>query len=331
MHDRLTIIRPVALGEDFASAVRRTWDRELSLAFDHLTLLDARLACGDFEAVLALIRAAAPAPALPLFVARYMRWAGDLQSAAAAWDNVARSLELLQGDAVDPELRRASFGELAPVATDLGDAPLAARLLGLARQAAGAGMPVTRSTDTADGARGGQASASAPTDAFIGSAGASIRSADDDATLIREVVSGTLGIEPDAARGRLRLRPRLDRLAELDVRQVRFGDGSVSLSAVFTGGSITGGTGPTTGDALDRGKHRLVIRVEQESGSIPVTVLLEPFVRGVGAAAVDGRPADLVPQRVPGGLIVPVQLVLDEARTLVLSFTPTMQTGPSRE
>ncbi|MBR9989888.1 MAG: hypothetical protein KFH98_09045 [Gemmatimonadetes bacterium] len=315
MHDRLTIIRPVALGEDFARAVRRTCDRHLALAVDHLTLLDARLACGDFEAVLAVIRAAAPDPALPLFLARYVRWAGDLQSAASAWDSVVGSLELLQENAVEPELRRASFLQLAPVATDLGDAPLAARLLGSARLIGGAAHPEVPT----GGAPDGPVAVSAP-------AHAAITSADADATLILDVVSGTLGIEPDAARGRLRLRPRLDRLDELDVRQIRFGDGSVSLSAVFTAGPTSGGP-----DTVDRGGDRLVIRVEQEAGSMPMTVLLEPFVRRVGTATVDGRPADLAPQSVAGAVTVPVQLVLDEARTLVLSVPRTTKTGRSRE
>ena len=113
----------------------------------------------------------------------------------------------------------------------------------------------------------------------------------------------------------MRLRPRLYRLDELHVRAILFGDASVCLRAA-------------------REHDRLTICAAQEAGSIPVTLLLEPFVMGPGSATVDGRPADLEPRQVTrapelrwatrdpahtaGGTILPVQLLLDDVRTLVI-------------
>src|SRR5690606_34801086 len=99
--------------------------------------------------------------------------------------------------------------------------------------------------------------------------------------------------------GRLRLRPRLGAHRALEARHIRFADGSITLHAAQDGSA-------------------LVYRVGQVEGSIPVTLLLEPFVERPLSAEVEGRPADLVPQMVGEETIVPVQLVLDEERTLVV-------------
>ena len=266
MQDRLTIDRPAELGAELDGAVRAVCARAITVTPQHIHLLDARHACGDFEAVLAALRAAPPAPALPLFIARYVRWSGDLHSIAALWNTALTSLELVLPDTASSALRHATCTEFAAVATDLGDPQLAARLLGIARATAAEPWPVGN---------------------------------DPESALIHHVAFRTLGLEPDAARGRLRLRPRLDELQQIRARNIRFGDGNVSLSAV-------------------RADGRLTLRVEQEAGAIPVTVLLEPFVLGAGRATIDGQPADLESQIVAGGTILPVQLVLDDARTLVV-------------
>lgn len=266
MQDRLTIDRPAELGAELDGAVRAVCARTITVTPQHIHLLDARHACGDFEGVLAALRAAPPAPALPLVLARYVRWSGDLHSVAALWHAALTSLDLVLHDAASPALRHATCTEFAAVATDLGDPQLAARLLGIARTTAAGPLPIEN---------------------------------DPDCHLIHDIAFRTLGLEPDAARGRLRLRPRLNGLEEIRVRNIRFGDGSVSLSAARSAG-------------------RLTVRVEQEAGAIPLTVLLEPFVRGHARAVVDGQPADLEARVVTGGTILPVQLVLDDARTLVV-------------
>jgi hypothetical protein len=246
--------------------VRTVCARDIAITPGDLALLDARLACGDFEAVLAVLRTDGRAAALPLFLARYVRWSGDLHSAADIWPHVLAALSLTLEDEHNIALRRAVCTELAPVATDLGEVQLAARLHGIARALDACPLP---------------------------------GDADADTVMVGDVAFNTIGIDPDAARGRLRLRPRLDLLNELHVRRIRFGDGSVSLLA-------------------ERRDAALSIHVEQDTGSIPITVLLEPFLTEPGSAMVDGRPAELIPRSVDGGLILPVQLVLDERRTLLV-------------
>jgi len=276
MPDRLLLVRPPALGAALALAVQRACARRIAVAGRDIPLLDARLACGDFDSVRVLLGAAFPDPALPLFVARYAMWTGDLQSAAGAWAAVLASLDLTAEDPMSASLRRTASIEIARTATDLGDAPLAARLLGDARNAG----PVV-----------GTPGPDPPADA------------DPDSMMISDVAFNVLGLEPDAVRGRLRLRPRLDRFAEIEALNIRFGDGSVGMSAT-------------------RERAAIVLRIEQESGAIPMTVLLEPFVDGPVSAEVDGRRADLPPRSTDGGTIVPVQLVLDQVRTLIIHTRP---------
>lgn len=124
------------------------------------------------------------------------------------------------------------------------------------------------------------------------------------AMVVAPLVYGLLGAEPDAFRGRLRLRPQLP--ADWDhgeFRNLRVGDAAVTLR-------------------YERHRDRLLFRVEQEQGATPLTVLLEPIVdaQALRAARVDGRPAELVPQAFGDRLRVPVQLVLDSERVLELEL-----------
>lgn len=272
MPDRLLIVRPRSLGAALADAVERACSRPIAVTAPDLLLLDARLACGDFDAVRTLLRTPTPSLVLPVFVARYVTWTGDLAAAAGAWDAVLASLDL-PVDRTSATLHRTACVEIARTATDLGDAPLAARLIGNARR-----------HDT---------SADHPNDVAP-------PNADRDSMLICDVAFNVLGIQPDASRGRLRLRPRLDRFEELEAHNIRFGDGSVGISASRAGETI-------------------VVRVEQDAGAVPITVVLEPFVNNPATADVDGSPADLTPQIVDNGTILPVQLVLDQARTLTIN------------
>lgn len=297
MHDRLTIVRPPALGAALARAADEACARPIAVSAGDLPLLDARLACGDFEGVLTVLRDARAAPALPLFLARYMSWSGDLPSAAAVWDTVLASLDAVLGDEADPGLRRATCVALARTATDLGDAPLAARLHAITRRHAAGSGDLADLADPADPADSADSphSANSPHSADF----ADSPQRDQASRLIHDVAFNILGIEPDASRGRFRLRPRLDRFDQLEAHHIRLGDASVSMTALC-------------------GDEGCAIWVEQDAGSIPLTVLLEPFVTRPGTALVDGEPADLAPRTLADGTILPVQLVLDHARSLVI-------------
>ncbi|HEX6307384.1 MAG TPA: hypothetical protein VFZ69_04295 [Longimicrobiales bacterium] len=269
MQERLTIVRPPDLGQELASAVSAACATPVRITPDDIPLITARLACGDFETVRKLLHDAPAGPALPLALARYVRWTGDLRTAVASWSRIRDAVATLPEH--DAGLQWTTYSELALTATDVGDAQLAARLHRLARS-----LPVAPATVTSQTA----------------------------ARLIHHVALDLIGLDPDAARGRLRLRPRTDRFAMLHARHIRFGDASLSLCA-------------------ERDEGGLLIRLEQESGSIPVTVLLEAVVAAGNRAEVDGRPADLMLRPVEGGNLFPVQFVLDHERSLrVRTATP---------
>ena len=124
-----------------------------------------------------------------------------------------------------------------------------------------------------------------------------------DAAVTAEVIAGAahglLGLEPDAPRGRLRLRPQIPAAWDrVDVEHIRLADAEIRL-------------GYTRRD----GVHRF--EIEQLAGAVPVRAVLEPAVPGiVRAARVDGSPASLNPLRWGERTLVPVQIVLDERRVL---------------
>lgn len=144
-------------------------------------------------------------------------------------------------------------------------------------------------------------------------------------SVIRRVVSGLVGAEPDAVRGRLVLRPRLTGLSELEVRGLVVGEAAVDV----------------TWERRGTGHH---LEVSQGRGAAPLQLVLEPEVEGLAVAGVqvDGRAADLDvqqvgrtrkgrAQRIGAGATgashetrwrVPVQLVLDRPRTLDVELDP---------
>jgi hypothetical protein len=66
------------------------------------------------------------------------------------------------------------------------------------------------------------------------------------------------------------------------------------------------------------GRHEL--RIEQTLGSAPVRLILETMIPALSleGATVDGTPADLDAKHEGGRLLVPVQVVLDHEREIVL-------------
>jgi hypothetical protein len=293
----------------------------------------------------------APAPALlPLLVARYVAWTGDLRTAIGVWPAVRRAALALAApaapahpraaggpDAGEPRPQGGPDADDADAADDLAAVLVAGGVAGTEHAAADLGDPQlaarlhARSRDLtavlAERALAGRAALLAaaldlPRPA-VRSGGPTVRSEPDEhlphrgsdaldepadaaAATVLEAVHLLLGAAPDAARHRLWLRPRLpdpggdtDRL---EARSILVGDDSVSL-------------------VLERTAETLIARVEQEAGPIPLTVLLELYVPGpLRRAVVDGRDAGLAPRPAGAGLVVPVQLVLDHARTVELEL-----------
>jgi hypothetical protein len=118
---------------------------------------------------------------------------------------------------------------------------------------------------------------------------------------IAPLVHGMLGAEPDAPKGRLRLRPQLpDAWDRLEVRNLRMGEASVRLRWERDGSTQT-------------------FVLEQEEGPVPIRLVVEPVLPGrLVGARIDGQPARLEPRPFGERVVVPVQLVLDHERVVRL-------------
>lgn len=108
-----------------------------------------------------------------------------------------------------------------------------------------------------------------------------------------------LGAAPDAARGRLRLRPCWpDWLEWITVRNIRLGDALITLE-------------------YQRDHSAAQYKIEQVAGAMPVRLIFEPaFAHQIAGIQVDDVPADLNLQMSAARVIAPVQLMLDHERVL---------------
>jgi hypothetical protein len=335
MRESITIQMPVADGHLLRRAVTELTRAPLPEQPDTGPVL-ALLAAGRFDLVAPLLRSPAMlGAALPLVLARYVAWTGDLAAAAAAWQHaralVTAALDTLSGspaaaggdtahDAEALALSAGSLAGMARVATDLGDPQLAAHLIGAARathqrlaaqplppHVAELGTAINLIEDAVPAAFWHDAALRAPLTVDEGSPSDPHlpARATDAARLILALVHGSLGVEPDATRHRLRIRLRLPAdCTDLRVDDIGFGDGTIGLHVSHAADSIR-------------------VRIRQDSGAVPVTVLLEPVLAGdsvVQAATVDGTLASLSPRPVADGVMVPVQLVLDADRELLLQL-----------
>ena len=119
------------------------------------------------------------------------------------------------------------------------------------------------------------------------------------AMAIAPLVYGLLGAEPDAPRGRLRLRPWIpDPWDRFHVRNLRMGESSIRLR-------------------FERNGSVHSFRIEQEEGAVPVRLVFEPVLPGrLASARIDGSPAHLDPQAFGGRVVAPSQLMLDHERVV---------------
>ncbi|HSJ07561.1 MAG TPA: hypothetical protein VK936_12725 [Longimicrobiales bacterium] len=306
MSEYIRILKPATAGSDLASAAR-ILDEIPALdaaggPVGALTVALAWLAAGRAHRVRSALRTIEPdlAHLVPLLVGRYVAWTGDLRSAALSWPAVRQAAECPAqntGGTDERIIAAATVVGLERTATDMGDPALAARLRAPARDARmslhrGAGSTLLALALDVE---------PDPAQAWTGDGHTRLASEQplDAARFVLAAVHGLLGISPDATRHRVWLRPRGVFDGEgLDVREIRVGDDSLNLRVDATG-------------------DRLRVTVEQDAGPIPITALLEPLVPGtVRQTAVDGVDARLAVRPAPGGSVVPVQLVLDHARTL---------------
>jgi hypothetical protein len=118
---------------------------------------------------------------------------------------------------------------------------------------------------------------------------------------ITAFVKRELGYAPDAPKGRLQLRPLVTTsLRTRHIDNLHIGDAVISV-------------------AVERTAHALRFRIAQTAGAYPVRLILEPLLEfPVTGAAVDGVEANLEFRPVGDRILVPVQIVLDDAREVVL-------------
>jgi hypothetical protein len=120
--------------------------------------------------------------------------------------------------------------------------------------------------------------------------------------LIREA----LGAEPDAAFGRLAIRPRFPgHWTRFSVDGLPLGDARVGVD-------------------WDRDGHRHRFRLRQTAGGAPITWILEPRLPGAGlvSATVDGEPAELDAPRIGDAVQPKIQLPAERERVVELEVSP---------
>jgi hypothetical protein len=308
VHERLTV-RGVPDGPALDEAARLLDDVGVVLEPASIPALLALLALGDAGRVRDALAGDAEPWLLAFMLGRFVAWTGNLHFAAPMWARVRGSIDSpdpdpAQHDAAGLVLRAGALQAIANLATDLGDPQAAARVHSRVRvarsaaldQVAGAG-PALRNVAAAAGF-----GADLPVATLNAEPVGLPTDVDTASAVVLHCAHALLGLDPDATRHRLRLRPHVPRTGVLHVTGIRFGDALVDLE-------------------VEAGDGRVVIRLDQVAGALPVTALLEPVVAApVRAARVDGTPAELAARQNGEFFIVPVQLALDAPRHLELEL-----------
>jgi hypothetical protein len=225
-----------------------------------------------------------------LLVGQLLDRAGDVPMVRGLWPALRRAGAALVADAAleagaAAGWSRAARGTWAPAIQALGRV---AEAVGITDPAVGAGAGVAVGTIEGSAALG-----------VTPVPGATEHDPEHVLPRVREL----LGVEPDASRGRLVLRPRPPAAWDrFEARGIRMGEAGFSLRY----------------DRRGR-VHRLAVR--QDLGAVPVSLILEPELPGRPVAArVDGRPAALDSTVLGERSRVSVQLALDHERTLELEM-----------
>lgn len=213
-----------------------------------------------------------------LLLARFLAWTGELHTLREVWPSALRALDLVPRDPSRPDAASwaAVLSELAVAAESIGD-EAAAREIRSGSPLPPAGIPAP-AQDAPPAPDGGAAE------------------------LVDYIIEGILGIEADAPRDRLVLRPRLpESWNALELSGLRIGDAEITLS-------------------YRREGDRHSFTLDQESGAVPVRVIFEPAIPGgeLLRAVVDGEEAELDAIPTAGRLRVPIQIVLDTTRVVEL-------------
>jgi hypothetical protein len=127
--------------------------------------------------------------------------------------------------------------------------------------------------------------------------------------VLTSLLYGMLGLEPDAARQRIRLSPWIpDDWTFFDVDDLRFGENRVTLR-------------------YHRNESAHTFALIPQAGTIPLRLIFEPSleVQSITRVAVDGQNAVLDLRQHENRWICPMQVSLDHERTIVIT---TEEFGP---
>lgn len=248
-----------------------------------------------------------------LLAARYLAWTGGIGFVRDVWPHVRVACERAReaaehagAAAVSTGLAPFALAELAVAAESIGEDALAEALRSRVVRPGGPTLPSflgAAGTAWAEFAAGRSGAAAQEwlrsVEALLAK---SCASAMEAAAVVNGFVYGLLGVEPDAVKGRLRLRPQLPASWDrLEMRRIRMGDAVVAMTCTRDG-------------------DRHVFRLEQEEGAVPVTIVFEPMLPAprLAAARVDGVSAELDPRPHGERMLVPVQIALDAERVVEL-------------
>jgi hypothetical protein len=324
VHPRLTLTHPADAGATLDRALQHLQQLALPAGDAALRPILAALAAGAARRVRLPILDLDDL-LLPAALASYVAWTGDLHTAAAAWPRIRSSflntLDQLpaaalrsdhpdqlsgQHDTADSDddgglaftIAAAALVAVGRLATDLGDPHFASRLHTRSNNARAA---LPRRARSASALHLAVCLDLLPPDSYQ----TPPYGGEDAVDMVLDTAFLVLGVQPDATRHRLWLRPRLPAgWNGLEASEIQAGGDSVRLSVELLPGLLR-------------------LRVAQEAGAIPVTALVEPFVPGgVGGVRIDGGTASLAPRPVIGGTRVAVQLVLDRERAVEIDVAP---------
>ncbi len=270
-----------------------------------------------------------------LLVARYFAWSGDISFLRSHWPHVRRALTCADSSAATDGLAWASFVELAVAAEGIGEGEDARTLNTLAEQLRGSNSQALRAPLDLWPRVTGWASwtelLAGRTEAFTKQwllhvrsgyergRGAWVQPADgctdhawSTALAVAPLVYGLLGVEPDAARQRIQLRPALPRdWSFLDVDNLRFGESRFALRYQCQAAHYT-------------------FTLQPLHGVVPVRVIFEPAIPAaeIASITVDGQRAALNLRRSGDRWVCPLQVVLDHERTIVIEARAAETDGP---
>lgn len=242
-----------------------------------------------------------------LLLSRYHAWSGDHAFVRAAWPRVAGAWQgcitgpeddAVHANGTDRSLCRTALDALAQTADSIGESKLAETLRG-----ALGSPPDPASLWSVDSAGSTECAVTPAVSGpdWGGPTGDDTGDAVSAGSFLVSVVEGLLGARPDATVGRLTLRPRLPDWDWFRMEHLRVGPNHIGFEYRREGG-----------------RHEL--RIRQERGAVPLQLVLEPALAATRliAASVDGAPAELDSRPEGGRLLVPIQLMVDDERTVLL-------------